>query len=52
MTLDNQRAAFRAYLAGLNRVLYGTAEPTAAQVGEWFDRRHGLWLPVRKKEQR
>lgn len=38
-------AAYAAYRRTLNYVLHGTEQPTAEQVGRWFDQRHGLWLP-------
>lgn len=38
--------ALAAYRRELNQVIHGAPEPTAAQVGRWFDQRYGLWLPV------
>ena len=42
---EGARDAYQAYQRAFNSIVYGSEEPSAAEVGRQFDLRYGLWLP-------
>lgn len=46
--MNDERNAYKAYQRAFNKVMYGTEEPSPAEVGRSFDQRYGLWLPAQQ----